>query len=206
VEISPESDGIPDLIVDNVDLRVLPGASGLVNPCATPVNETPLGTNLIQNGDFSQQTMHWVNWGITDAWTMQPDGAGGLVDAQMLFMNSRYEPGDGGLYQDLDFSVPANAALALSVDIGNTSDTPKSVQVILSDTANGQQAICTFDIAPGTAPQPYHMRLNTQTQWINPRLEFKPAADGIPDMVLDNVDLELQTGQGDPATVCDAPG
>ncbi len=191
-------DGYPDVLLDNLDVRYQPNAGINSTTCTSPTMQAAPGDqNMVRNGDFSMGNQQWIIWGNVDGWSPDP----------VLYFKRRFEAGSGGVYQNLLHTVPAGAPLEATLQLGNTSDVVKTVQVVLSDGTSWDDArICNFAVFPNTPLQTFTLQAQTTTAWSDIRLETNPGPpDSIPDIVMDNVAVYYHPSASYPVTVCSAP-
>ncbi len=192
------ADGYPDVLMDNLNVAYAPGQGISTTTCTSPtLQAAPADTNLIRNGDFSDGNKQWVIWGIVDGWSPTPE----------LYFKARYEAGYGGVYQNLFHTVPAGAPMEVSLQLGNTSSVVKTVQVVLGNGINWDDArICNFAVFPNTPLQTFTLTGESTTPWTDIRLETNPGPpDDIPDIVMDNVQVFYHPSASYPVTTCSAP-
>ncbi len=192
------ADGYPDVLMDNLNVAYAPGQGISTTTCTSPtLQAAPADTNLIRNGDFSDGNKQWVIWGIVDGWSPTPE----------LYFKARYEAGYGGVYQNLFHTVPAGAPMEVSLQLGNTSSVVKTVQVVLGNGINWDDArICNFAVFPNTPLQTFTLTGESTTPWTDIRLETNPGPpDDIPDIVMDNVQVFYHPSASYPVTTCTAP-
>ena len=160
--------------------------------------QAPVDENLTRNGDFSAGTDEWtasgqINWQVRE----------GMMRATRL-RNS--DPPDWArFYQDLNYGIPANTPLEVTLLLGNDSGIRKTVIVSVFNSAGRDygEISCAFVLEPGTALQPYLMRGVTNRTWANMRVEIGVnPPDGAPAALVDEVAVQ-RLERATVGTVCD---
>jgi thermitase len=175
------ADGLMGVLIDNVDLRYQPGMAVTNTECSL---SAPVGPNLISNGDFSNGLNNWGTWNSTAT------GAGGL-------MTIARGPGtaDGGFWQQVGNSFPANTPLELTVQLGNSSSVLKNVTLVLRRPDWSEFYTCNINLPPNWPLQQVTMRIRTGSAW--PALVYQgylAPADGLMGVRMDNVELRVRPG------------
>jgi hypothetical protein len=158
----------------------------LINPLAFA------NTNLITNGDFSQNFTSWWQY-------LQMDYA---FYGSVLHFKRPVGVSDSSIGQDIPWRVTDGSGLELSFDVGNTSSVTKSFIVSLRSKATWDNVIqCQFSVPPQTPLRRYIMT-GSSREWVGMIVEFRVNADGMPDAMLDNVSLMRKTALNNTPVNC----
>jgi photosystem II stability/assembly factor-like uncharacterized protein len=163
----------------NIDSNVIDG------PVATTsMPPAPANTNLIRNGDFSAGTSEWSIWENIIA----------QVTNGVYYFHRPAGTQWGAVYQDANYSVPNNAVLEYTLQLGNTSNVEKRVAISARDIATWNGAItCFFVLPPNTPLRYYSVRGKTDHAWANIRTELSmDQIDGLAAVALDNITLHYR--------------
>jgi Tol biopolymer transport system component len=137
-------------------------------------------TELITNGDFSAGM---ANWGTWDAITHQLSN--GVFE---FYRNARGV--SAVVLQATGASLPANASLTASFELGNTSPVRKRITAIIHDSDWSDQMVCSFWVPPNTPLRTYTMTTATTEAWTDATFSFYGSpAENIGWIQLDNVSL-----------------
>ena len=199
LEINPgPPDGIPDLMLDNVHAYYRPGSSYPVTECASPpAPEAPADTNLVRNGT-STAARTVGRTGVTSmcGHPTQP------CTSKCVLAGRRAVS-----FQDFSYSLPTGAPVELTLQLGNTGWATKTVGVTLHNPDWSDAISCEFSLPPYTDFATYTVQGITETDWSDIRLEFVPGpADGIPDVHMDDVNVQYKPGLSVSATNCSPSG
>lgn len=163
----------------------------------------PENRNLVRNGTFSAGFNHWTTQ-LDSAQSITSDADGNYVAWQGVSGLA------GVLAQMLNYSVPADSILEMSLDLGNASPVEKKLRVHLHN-HNGNaiwedMMVCDFYIPANTPLQSYVLRHKTTTYWENMRvwIESSPA-DALDAVLTDNVRVMRYTTLNVTDTECHNP-
>jgi hypothetical protein len=163
-------------------------------------NTIPPNVDLILNGGFDQDAERWLTWGGIEG--------EGVVDGVYRFHRKAESNNPAVVYQDLNYRVPQDTPLRVSLMLGNSSAVEKTVEVHLRQANSWTGAIsCSFTLPPGLPMQKYTVYGDNPNGWVGVRLEIQGhTADGLPSYLMDKVKVMFRT-KGKPADVpaCDAP-
>lgn len=150
--------------------------------------ELPQNDNVVRNGTFGGGINHWTAQLDTTA-NIIPDENGNRYIAW------RGESGSAGVIaQMVNHAIPADSAVELTLDLGNSTDSEKRLRVHLHR-HNGSamwddMLMCEFAIPADTPLQTYILRRRITTEWENARIWIEGwPADGQPNLLTDNVRL-----------------
>jgi hypothetical protein len=158
----------------------------------TPLPSAPTDTNLIANGTFASGLTSWTTWNATANAT-----------GTMLNITRNSGTSDGGFYQSVSQSIPANAPLELTLQMGNSSTVPKRINLILRDGGWRESFSCSFTIPALSALQSYTMQVRTTRVWSPLMMQgWLLEADGIMAVQVDNVNLQYKSNSTITGTNC----
>jgi hypothetical protein len=160
----------------------------------------PPNVDLILNGGFDQGTERWLTWGGIE-------GAG-VVDGVYRFHRKVGSANPAAVYQDLNYRVPKDTPMRVSLLLGNSSAVEKTIEVHLRHANTWDGAVsCTFTLLPNLPMQKYSVYASNASAWVGVRLEVQGKSDdGQPAYLMDKVKV-LFSPKGKPNDVpaCDAP-
>lgn len=160
----------------------------------------PPNADLIVNGGFDQGADRWMTWGGIE-------GAG-VVESVYRFYREAGSTNPAALYQDMNYRVPADTSMRVSLLLGNSSPVEKTLEVHLRKANSWDGAIsCTFTLLPNLPMQKYTVYGQNPEGWVGVRLEIQgQSADDQPAYLVDKVKVMYKTkGQPDDVPECDAP-
>lgn len=163
---------------------------------------TPLGENLVANGDFADGTTGWkaagqLNWNVED----------GMM--QFLRLKTDAQPHWATFSQELPYSALAHQAFEISLRLGNSSGLKKSITVsLLNSQGRDYGALsCNFTVPTDSALQTYTMRGLVAQSWGTIALEIGVnPADGAKYALVDDIDVRALSPGDLPAGDCVGPG
>ncbi len=182
LDLTPNpADGVAGIVIDDIAVRYQPELSVTATECASFT--IPPNTNLLWNGEFDTFD-YWNVWGEVDYRT----------DGRLNFKRRNPSPNGGSIYTGAVYAnnIPVNSPFAFNLQIGNSSNVNKSLRLSLN---NGTNAIeCILSIAPAQTLRPYRMVGRTSGGiWSGMRIDLFPnPADGIPDMIVDQLVLQYR--------------
>lgn len=151
------------------------------------------GTELIQNGSFTNGTANWLLFATPTASYMTWDAPVGT------FRFNRQPPPPGTsnqavIFQNTNTALPANTPLVARFVLSNTSVVRKRISVLIHDSNFSDLAVCTFWLPPNTEDMPYTMRTRTTAAWSNATISFYAASTNVPAgfYAITNVSLQAQ--------------
>jgi hypothetical protein len=206
------ADGQGWLQLDDVTMRYAPSLSVTEHQCEDPTAPGP-GTgadsaNLINNGDFSSPL------GGANGWTLfgTPDTATAIVarnNSGILEFLRNTGTSSAVVFQNTGITtLPANAWLDASFQLGNTSAFRKRITVLLHTTDFTDLNVCTFWINGLTPLQTYTMRVYTTKAWDSgASISFYAStADSQGWYRVDNVNVRYRPTLSQDATTCSLAG
>jgi hypothetical protein len=174
---------------------------GILNEGAigTGFPTAPSHTNILLNGDFSAGVASWWTWGGI----VNPHVSGGVFRWTRAVGSSDWAV----VGQTVDYSVPANARLELTLQLGNTSAVWKNVGVVIRDVGTWTNAIlCEFPIPPNAPLQTYTVRGRSVNGFGRLQVEIgSNSPDGLPHHLLDNAALYYRPNQNQLLSQCIEP-
>jgi hypothetical protein len=184
-------DNLPD---QTFTPTITPTPSRTYTPSITPtyLPLSPVNTNLITNGDFSNGLTNWITWNSTAS-----------VVSGRLEIARNTGTTDGGFYQTINSSISANAPLELTLQMGNRSSVNKQVNIVLRDGGWRESFSCPFTLPARSPLQTYTMRVRTTRFW-SP-LVFQgwlQNPDGAQALQVDNVNLQYKPNLNITGTSC----
>jgi murein DD-endopeptidase MepM/ murein hydrolase activator NlpD len=162
-----------------------------------PSSIIPNQTIVSKNGTLDQAFSYWWNW-----------NADYVVSNGVLYFKKPASSAGASLGQTYEFTVPAYTPLEASVDLGNVSGVTKHITLVLrsKDTWTGAFS-CGFDILAGRPLENYIIQGKAPASWTALTIEVIPdPADGIPDLILDNLAVQRRDDlSGLTTVVCKSP-
>jgi thermitase len=161
----------------------------------------PINTNLITNGDMQAASLTpWQNYGNMSS-SQLTDGTNKFAS---FYRNQTAGP-DASFNQEVYYTHTALSRVLLTVNLGNSTSTPKLVEVRFRELggANLGNIICQFNLPANLPLSPYIIRGRTPNTPMNQGLvEFinRDQADGNGGILVDNVNLQVN-----PALVINSP-
>jgi hypothetical protein len=179
----PSADNLAALRVDNFNLQYVPTGSFSGTECLPPA--LPQNSNLLVNGGFTNGE---GNWGFTT--DLAHSVTNGILNVYRINTGSV-----GSFYQDIGFTVPSGTPLELSLQLGNTSSSPKTVNVVAHSPWNFNGYFqCSFTVPAFSPMQTYTMRGIAGAQWTGIRLEvYVNPANNSPALLVDNFNLQRES-------------
>ncbi len=189
--------GTPDLIVDNVDVQYLPGASYPAVNCDKPT--VPANTNLVVNSGFGAGETFWFFYG-----QQARDSSGGDLDMR------RTDPASFALAaQPLRFDLPQAAPIEALVDFANPSSEPKHITLVVKNLAEplgvADEVVCFFTVPPNTDAVTYAMEGITSEAWAGVDILLFVDDYEAPALSIDRVRVRYVPGEIITETVCIPP-
>lgn len=166
-----------------------PGTSARVESAA-PAAPPPQGSNLIQNGDFSNGVANWLLWATPDQSYMVSSVVNGVFEFHRLAP----PPGtlnQATIFQETGVALASHTPVVSQFDLGNSSAVRKRVSVLMLDSNFSDLAVCTFWLEPNAPMRTYGMRTHSNRIWANAALYFYAASTGANggNYQLDNVSM-----------------
>lgn len=191
---SYDPDGIPAIRLDDVSVQYRPNAGITGYNCSG--FPAPANTQLLNNGNFSNGLRYWVlfggfdfqiNNGVMNLWRTS-----GSANPAVLFQN------------EIGHHLPSAAPLRAQLQLGNSSNVAKDVEVFLRDVNFAQSLKCEYTIPANTPLTPIIIQVETTQQWSRPLVLLRVLDDDdTPAVLVDNVSLQVQpsltVGQNCPA-------
>ncbi len=175
----------------NIDSNAVDG------PVATTTMPlAPANVNLVTNGDFNNGTNGWYFDG-NGAHAIYNDSNWGYYGNFLAFKTNASTQDVYRINQNPPYSSAAGQVYELNLMLGNSSNVTKTFRLHIRgyptpDWANA--AICEVSIPSGTKLRPYQI-IGKLPAWSNFGLQFEIwPADGIPDGLLDRVELFYRPG------------
>ncbi|GAB4517760.1 MAG: hypothetical protein OHK0046_24640 [Anaerolineae bacterium] len=172
-------------------------------PVSGTLLDAPENENIVRNGTFSDGFNHWTAQLNAD-YTIQSDAYGAYVA-----WRGQTAPA-GVITQMVNYAVPANSVLEMSLDLGNSSPVDKNLRVHLHR-HNGSAVwddmlVCDFVVPANTPLQHYVLRKAVTSPWENARIWIEGSpADTLPYILTDNVQVRRYTTLEVTGTECHAP-
>jgi hypothetical protein len=154
------------------------------------------GTELIQNGDFSNGWTNWVQFATPDMSYMPSQ----VNNETFVFSRVPPPPGTANqavVFQNTGAALAAGTNLMSTFFIGNNSQVRKRISVLLHDSDFSDLTVCTFWVPPsGSDTWPYAMRTHTTKAWTNATISFYAASTNVPAgaYIVDDVSLHAVPG------------
>jgi hypothetical protein len=148
------------LLVDNITMNRRVGLSVPSTQCT--VAPLPF-TNLISNGDFN---LGMTNWAAFNA-AMQVVNIGG-TNGNVLELARWNATPNGGFYQYLPYSAPANGVFQLNFQIGNQSNTARVINMLVRNPDWSDTHSCFITVPANTPLTNVQIKLKTGVNaWSN---------------------------------------
>jgi hypothetical protein len=150
---------------------------------------------LINNGDFVEGLEHWGLFATRE---------GSIADLSYLawqvstaFRYYRVPPppqktNQAVILQATGTPLPAGVAIIAQFDLANSSNVRKRIGVLIHDADFSDLSVCTFWLAPHTAPTRYAMRTHNTKAWTNATISFYAATAGSDGGYYELDDVSLQ--------------
>ncbi len=166
-----------DIVLEEVQV----GGAEVADTCTAP--DAPTNTNLLANGDFASGATNWF---------LQGTFTGGIGSGQAAF--TRTDANSFALLSNLShYSVPNNAPLELSVQLGNTSNQPKQVTVALRQFGGIDELFCLITVPPNQSLTTVEVTGSTNAAWSKIDIFIYADDFGAANLLVDNVDLQVKT-------------
>lgn len=146
----------------------------------------PADQNIVRNGDFSAELAHWSASGQI-SWAARE----GML--RFFRLNTPDPPDWASFYQNLVYGADANTPFEVQIALGNDSDFPKTVTVMLRNAAGARYGAieCQFSLPPRAPLETRTMRGVTNATWGLVRLEiFVNPPDSISAAVADQISVQ----------------
>ena len=163
------------------------------------------GTEMIQNGGFSNGIANWSLFATPDMSYMQWEVAQG---AAFAFGRRPPPPGTANqavIFQNTGVAVPAGTNVLATFWLGNSSAVPKRLAVLMQDADFSDLAVCTVWLPPDAEGLPYSMRVRTTKAWTNATIAFYAASTDIPAGAYSIDDVSMQVVAGPETKRVDCP-
>jgi hypothetical protein len=191
--------GYIDEIFDNQTLclpncLVTSGTAIFVTTGATTLNinfALSFGTELIQNGTFSNGVTNWLLFATPSISYMEWQATGSTFQ----FSRVPPPPGTGNqavIFQNTGADLPANAPIVAQFDLSNTSTSRKRISVLIHEGDFSDLSVCTFWLPPSMSTTRYGIRTRTTKAWTNATISFYAASTNNPSgfYTIDNVSMQ----------------
>jgi hypothetical protein len=149
------------LLIDDITMVRKVGITVSATEC---IVAPPANTNLIANPEFDQGTLNWAAFNAT----MQTVNSGGLNPNRMEIARNANTP-NGGFYQYLPYSAPANRVFEVSFAIGNQSNQTRVINMLIRNPEWTDVHSCFITIPPNTTSTDtnYNISFTTAVAWSN---------------------------------------
>jgi hypothetical protein len=169
------------------------------------------GTEMIQNGQFSNGVANWVLFATPDTSYLQWEIT---LGSEFAFRRQPPPPGTSNqavVFQNTGVAVPADTSILATFRLGNTGSVPKRIAVLVQEGDFSDLAVCTFWLPARAEGIPYAMRVRTTKAWTNATIAFYAAATDVPFGYYQIDDVSMQAVAGPASTRVDcvdvfAPG
>ena len=161
------------------------------------------GTEMIQNGDFSNGVASWVLFATPDLSYVQWEITQG---DEFAFSRRTPPPGTSNqavIYQNTGVAVPANTSILATFRLSNTAPVPKRIAVLVQESDFSDLAVCTFWLPADAEGIPYAMRVRTTKAWTNATIAFYAASTDVPFGYYRIDDVSMQAVAGPASTRVD---
>lgn len=162
------------------------------------------GTDMIQNGGFSNGVANWVLFATPDVsylqWAVSQSG-------KFEFRRQPPPPGTSNqavIFQNTGVAVPADTNILATFQLGNTSSVTKRIAVLVQESDFSDLSVCTFWLPPGAEGIPYAIRLRTTKAWTNATIAFYAASTDVPFGLfqIDDVSMHVVAGPASARVDC----
>lgn len=158
----------------------------------------PADQNIVRNGDFSAELAGWsasgqISWAARD----------GML--RFFRLNTADPPDWASFYQNLGYGADANTPFDVQIALGNDSDFPKTVTVMLRNAAGARYGAveCRFSLPPRSPLEMRVMRGVTNATWGLIRLEiFVNPPDSISAALADDISVQRRPALSVTETEC----
>jgi hypothetical protein len=162
------------------------------------------GTQMIQNGDFSNGVANWVLFATPDMSYLQWEVTQG---DQFAFRRLQPPPGTSNqavVFQNTGVAVPADTNILATFQLDNISPVTKRIAVLVQDSDFSDLAVCTFWLPARAEGIPYTMRVRTTKAWTNATIAFYAASTDVPFGYyrIDNVSMQVVAGAASTRVDC----
>lgn len=156
---------------------------------ASTMSAVPSALNVVRNGTFDNDTIEWATSGEVE-WVVE--------NGVLHFKRANPSPNGFSIYQTLNYRFPQNTPVEVLVDLGNTSNVAKTVDITLRNMNTWEGArTCRVTIPPQSPLRTYALELITG-EWVNARFDIGLLqADGLPNVMMDNVRVANKAGASD---------
>jgi hypothetical protein len=169
------------------------------------------GTEMIQNGRFTDGVDNWVLFATPDMTYIQWEVTQG---GEFAFRRQAPPPGTSNqavVFQNTGVAVPADTNILATFRLGNISSVTKRIAVLVQDSDFSDLSVCTFWLPARTENVPYAMRVRTTKAWTNATIAFYAASTDVPFGYYRIDDVSMQAVAGTASTRVDcvdvlAPG
>jgi hypothetical protein len=188
--------------LDDVSLEYLAGGTADRTECTDPnAPGTPggaPGAEKLVNGNFDTGLL--APWGLFGQITQQ------IVGGVFEFVRPAGTPA-GVVLQATGQATSPGEIVTATFQLGNSSQVPKRVTILLHDQDFSDLHACTFWLLPGQALATYTVVTYTTEAWTNATVSFYPSTVGLHQwMRLDNVSFRSTPGAAVLGTGCYEPG
>ncbi len=162
------------------------------SPTSTPIAPG----NLVTNGDFSAGETGWGFFG----------GVSHSVSAGVLNFNRQVSATNAIIFQDIAVAPATGTKFELDLDLGNSSASARTVNVVIRQLDWSDSAICQFTLAPNSPLRTHVLQGITASAWSSIRLEIIPVDEDVsPVLHLDNLSLSVHPELSITQTNCISP-
>jgi hypothetical protein len=138
----------------------------------------PPDVNLIGNGGFTNGMSCWWSHATPDPNHIVTQTTNGMLEFYRVPQPAGERSNQAVVFQLTGVSLPEQAPLSASFDLGNSSNIRKRISVLLVDFDFSDIRVCTFWL-PANAPlQTYRMRTFSRKPWFNTTVAFYAASPG----------------------------
>lgn len=178
-----------------------------VTAAQSPTTDPPANVNLLGNGDFSSGMASWLQYATPDPIYIVTQITNGVLEFYREHVLIDGRQNQAVVFQWTWLTMPANAPLVASFDLGNSSNVRKRVSVLIHEGDFSDLRVCTFWLAPNSPLQTYGMRTFTRKAWTNTTFSFYAASPGSVGgfYQADNVSLMYDPTQAADRTLCEDP-
>lgn len=182
----------PDLLWIDYDSDVI------IDPATTALPHAPAAQNIVANPGFENDL---AGWNVST-------GAAASVQNGVLGLHRLSAGAPGSVQQVIPSIVDAGDPLEMTLRLGNASAVTKYVGVSLRSPRTWQGYVgCVFALPPGAPLESHTVRGVVPATWYNVILQISAnPADGLPDVLVDDVSIRLWPETTPAGLECLGPG
>jgi len=188
-------------------LLLLASQTSRVSGFATTASEPPQGVDLIYNGSFDHDREGWYVFSTPDYSYISFQVTNGVFEFYRVPGTPGARPNQAVVLQATWTSVPANAPILATFQLGNSSDVRKRVKVLAVDLDFSDLHGCSIWLEPHAPLRTYRMRTHTTKAWGNAVIGFYASTAGSDGghYQVDNVTFMQDPAGATDRTICEDP-